>query len=167
MTAPLSDPAQTHHWREWYGLQRWKKRAHHQLRTEPLCAQCLAQGRVTPATIADHNPPHQGVWNDFRLGPLQSLCADCHKRKWADDRHGYHSDIGDDGFPLDPRHPFNRKRTSDGGPAAGELRERQPGPPSASLSHRRTPPQPLVGYPDDSPKQPGYVRAFNRVREQT
>jgi hypothetical protein len=63
--------------------------------------------RVTPATIADHDPPHKGDWNTFRLGPLQSLCRDCHQGKWADDARGYRSDIGDDGFPIDPRHPFN------------------------------------------------------------
>jgi hypothetical protein len=50
----------------------------------------------------------RGDWNAFRLGPLQSLCFDCHKRKWADDSHGYHCDIGDDGMPIDASHPFNQ-----------------------------------------------------------
>jgi 5-methylcytosine-specific restriction enzyme A len=99
---PQSQP-----WRTWYSLQRWRARAKHQLSIEPLCALCLAQNRITPATIADHHPPHKGDWNKFRLGPLQSLCHDCHKGKWASDRHGYSSAIGDDGFPIDPRHPFN------------------------------------------------------------
>jgi 5-methylcytosine-specific restriction enzyme A len=100
-------PAQTLHWRSWYSLQRWRARAKHQLRIAPLCALCLKQNRITPATIADHDPPHRGDWNAFRLGPLQSLCADCHSKKWADDFHGYSCAIGDDGFPVDPRHPFN------------------------------------------------------------
>jgi 5-methylcytosine-specific restriction enzyme A len=101
-------------WRSWYGLERWKKRARHQLRLEPLCRACLARGFVVPATIADHEPPHRGNWNAFRLGPLQSLCADCHAGKWAADRRGSHAeigyrgDIGDDGWPTDPRHPANR-----------------------------------------------------------
>jgi 5-methylcytosine-specific restriction protein A len=82
-------------------------RSRHQLMIEPLCLLCRRQGRLTPATIADHNPPHKGDWNKFRLGPLQSLCRDCHNRKWASDRHGYRSDIGDDGLPTDARHPFN------------------------------------------------------------
>jgi hypothetical protein len=34
-----------------------------------------------------------------------SLCADGDNRKWASDRPGYRSDIDDDGFPVDPRHP--------------------------------------------------------------
>ena len=68
---PQSQP-----WRTWYGLQRWMARARHQLHIEPLCAACLERGRITPATVADHHPPHHGDWNAFVLGPLQSLCAD-------------------------------------------------------------------------------------------
>lgn len=114
MPARIANPAQQLTWRDWYGLLAWKTRRNHQLRIEPLCASCLEHGRLTGATVADHNPPHKGVWNAFRLGPLQSLCADCHNRKWANDAHGYRRDIGDDGFPLDPNHPFNRVRKTSG-----------------------------------------------------
>ena len=31
----------------WYGLERWRQRAKAQLRSEPLCALCLAMGRPT------------------------------------------------------------------------------------------------------------------------
>jgi hypothetical protein len=48
----------------------------------------MVAGVVRPCLI-------QGDWNALRLGPLQSLCAECHSRKWADDRHGYRSDIGE------------------------------------------------------------------------
>jgi 5-methylcytosine-specific restriction enzyme A len=123
LPARILNPAETLPWRDWYGLLSWKKRQRHQMLLHPLCAECLKTGRVTAATVADHNPPHGGVWNAFRLGPLQSLCVDHHKRKWADDAHGYSCTIGDDGFPVDPNHPFNVQRTSGGGPAAGELRE--------------------------------------------
>ena len=99
-------------WRKWYALQRWRRRAKHRLRLEPLCAACLKRGRITPATIADHDPPHRGDWNAFRLGPLQSLCVDCHKGKWAEDARGYRCDIGDDGLPVDPKHPFNVRTPS-------------------------------------------------------
>jgi 5-methylcytosine-specific restriction enzyme A len=108
--AAIANPPQSLPWREWYGLLRWKKRARHQLKIEPLCAACLKQGRITLATVADHDPPHRGDWNRFRLGPLQSLCFDCHKRKSADDIHGYRCDIGDDGLPIDPNHPFNQRQ---------------------------------------------------------
>jgi 5-methylcytosine-specific restriction enzyme A len=103
-------PAQTLPWRSWYSLQRWRTRAKHQLRVAPLCALCEGQGRVTPATIADHHPRHGGDYNAFLLGPLRSLCQQCHQGVWATDRKGYQSDIGDDGFPIDPAHPFYRAR---------------------------------------------------------
>jgi hypothetical protein len=88
-------PAQTLHWRDWYSLQSWRRRAKHQLATAPLCALCEEQGCIIPATIADHHPPHKGDWNAFRLGPFRSLCRDCHSKKWADDFHGYRSAIDD------------------------------------------------------------------------
>ena len=109
MPARIADPARSLPWRNWYGLaERGRRVAIISFRIEPLCASCLERGRLTGATVADHNPPHKGVWNAFRLGPLQSLCADCHNRKWANDANGYRRDTGDDGFPLDPNHPFNR-----------------------------------------------------------
>ena len=86
-------PARTLPWRSWYSLQSWRRRAHHQLRLKSLCALCAEQGRVTPATIADHHPPHKGDYNAFILGPLRSLCRDCHNRQWAVDAGGYCSDI--------------------------------------------------------------------------
>ncbi len=113
-------PAQTMPWRDWYSLQRWRKRAKHQLRLEPLCRICLEHGHVVAATIADHIEPHNGDWNRFLLGALQSLCRDCHARKWATDAKGgkpeigYRRDIGVDGWPIDPRHPANRGRSAAG-----------------------------------------------------
>jgi 5-methylcytosine-specific restriction enzyme A len=109
MRARNLNPAQTLPWRAWYSLQSWRRRAKHQLQIEPLCAMCKEQGRTTPATIADHHPPHRDDYNAFVLGPLRSLCRDCHNRKWASDRHGCRCDIGDDGYPIDPKHPFNRR----------------------------------------------------------
>jgi 5-methylcytosine-specific restriction enzyme A len=92
-------------------MQRWRTRAKHQLQIEPLCRLCKEQGRITPATIADHNPPHAGVYNDFLRGPLRSLCKKCHDGLQPAFKHkGYSSEIGLDGFPIDPAHPFNRAR---------------------------------------------------------
>jgi hypothetical protein len=61
----------------WYCTASWQRRRAHQLMIEPLCRICLEAGRVTPATVADHDPPHRGDFTAFRLGPLRSLCADC------------------------------------------------------------------------------------------
>jgi hypothetical protein len=105
---PLKPNPTDRPWRQWYQLNIWRRRRLLQLRHEPLCAFCIERGVVTPATIADHIVPHRGNWTAFRLGPLQSLCNDCHVRlKHRLDLHGYSSDIGDDGWPVDPRHPAN------------------------------------------------------------
>jgi hypothetical protein len=62
----------------WYGSMIWKKRRLHQLRAEPLCAECLKRGLITAAVVADHVVPHGGDWISFRLGKLQSHCVACH-----------------------------------------------------------------------------------------
>ena len=92
--------------RDWYGLGRWKTRAHAQLRLHPLCAYCLQKNLVVAAVIADHVTPHRGDWNFFWLGELQSLCRHCHEsgKKYQEAR-GFRSDIGVDGWPTDPKHP--------------------------------------------------------------
>jgi 5-methylcytosine-specific restriction endonuclease McrA len=85
-------------WRDWYQLQHWRNRRRHQLRIEPLCRMCLAAGRVTPATVADHITPHGGDWNAFRTGELRSLCIACHNK-----RHGAPRPVfGLDGWPIPP-----------------------------------------------------------------
>jgi 5-methylcytosine-specific restriction endonuclease McrA len=92
-----------------YRKHRWKKRARAQLAAEPLCRLCLERGIVTPATIADHVEPHKGDVIKFWFGALQSLCKQCHDSpKRNVELHGYHDAIGDDGWPLDPKHPSNR-----------------------------------------------------------
>jgi 5-methylcytosine-specific restriction protein A len=111
VTARLSNPASIKDWRtSWYGTQIWKNRRRHQLRVAPLCALCEEQGRITPATIADHHPPHKGDYNVFVLGELRSLCAPCHDGLQAIKHKGYRSDCDDDGYPIDKNHPFNRVR---------------------------------------------------------
>ena len=90
-----------------YGTRKWRNRRAHQLRIEPLCRLCLAEGRgPVPATVADHITAWRGDVNAFWLGPLQSLCTHCHEsRKKFREKHGYDKGCGSDGFPLDSRHP--------------------------------------------------------------
>jgi 5-methylcytosine-specific restriction protein A len=103
-------PGQSRH-HALYNSRRWQRVARHQLMAEPLCAFCAARGLVVPATIADHVEPHDGDLNKFWLGKLQSLCANCHnKDKSSEERRGYRTDIGIDGWPTDPRHPANSPR---------------------------------------------------------
>jgi 5-methylcytosine-specific restriction enzyme A len=94
-------------WRRWYGLQRWKTVAHHQLGEHPFCAICATQGLAVLASVVDHIEPHRGDWNSFRFGKVQSLCKSCHDAtKRLIERRGYSDEIGPDGFPIDHRHPW-------------------------------------------------------------
>jgi hypothetical protein len=92
--------------RDWYQLERHRKRAKHQLQLEPFCRFCAREGKAIPARIADHVHPHKGDWNSFRMGELQSLCPACHSStKALIEQHGCDPRIGIDGFPIDKAHP--------------------------------------------------------------
>jgi len=101
---------QTRPWRQWYQLERWRRRRRLQLRHFPVCRMCEARGLVTVATIADHVSSHRGDWNAFLLGELQSLCADCHNRlKQRLTLDGFcATSLDRNGWPLDLRHPANQ-----------------------------------------------------------
>lgn len=100
------------HWRGWYSLARWRGRHGRrtlQLKAEPLCRMCIAQGKVTAASVADHVKPHKGDADKFWCGELQSLCADHHDAsKQAEEHRGFSNATGSDGWPIDPKHPANR-----------------------------------------------------------
>lgn len=51
-------------------------------RDKPLCAKCLEQGLITPATERDHIVPLFEGGTDDRDN-IQALCADCHAAKTA------------------------------------------------------------------------------------
>src|SRR6266516_4717158 len=99
-------------WHSVYGSARWKRRTRHQLRAEPLCRACLEDGRITAATVADHIVPHRGDSQLFWFGRLQSLCKLHHESaKKREEARGYSTQIGVDGWPVDPRHPvYSRGR---------------------------------------------------------
>jgi len=96
-------------WRAWYKLPRWHRIRMRQLAEEPSCRMCKAEGRgLVPATVVDHVERHNGDPVKFWRGPFQSLCAPCHNGpKQSEESRGFSRDIGDDGWPVDPRHPFN------------------------------------------------------------
>lgn len=57
---------------------RWERfRANHLMRHQ-LCAYCLADGRVTAATIVDHDLPHDGDPRLFWDNSFTSLCKPHH-----------------------------------------------------------------------------------------
>lgn len=78
-------------------LQRRNRRI---LQQQPLCAACLAKGKVAAATEIDHIVPlHKGGTDDETN--LAGLCAPCHRAKTAKDM-GYRGrqEVGEDGWPL-------------------------------------------------------------------
>lgn len=58
-------------------LQAWRKAL---FESNPLCAECWRDGRVTPATERDHIIPWSDGGTDD-LDNIQALCADCHEAK--------------------------------------------------------------------------------------
>src|SRR6185503_745494 len=90
-----------------YHTARWQALRLRHLAREPLCRACQLVGRVTRANVADHKIPHHGnltlFWSEANL---QSLCQPCHGVKLAEEARGYSDALGNDGLPLDLRHPF-------------------------------------------------------------
>lgn len=71
---------------------------------------CAKAGLKTRADTVDHTIRHKGRRDlFFDRRNLQSLCKRCHDTtKQSQERLGYSNEIGPDGLPIDPRHPFNR-----------------------------------------------------------
>ena len=61
---------------------KWRKARALFLKQNPLCAFCLAEGKVVPATVVDHIIPHRGdqrlFWDQTNW---ESLCKECHDKK--------------------------------------------------------------------------------------
>lgn len=104
-------------YRRWYKLKAW---AHTPtgLRWQCLlaalftCRQCqwTAKASQTHRLVADHIKPHRGNWELFSdPSNLQCLCDTCHSAaKQQEERLGYSTAIGADGWPVDDLHPANR-----------------------------------------------------------
>lgn len=58
----------------------WRRLRRSYLQRNPLCVECLRQGRVTPATDVDHIIPRSRGGTDDESN-LQSMCHACHSRK--------------------------------------------------------------------------------------
>jgi 5-methylcytosine-specific restriction enzyme A len=100
---------------------RWRKARARYLAGHPLCASCLAQGRLTAATVVDHVVPHGGDRQRFwDCDNWQALCKACHDSKTVRDGRWRQRQLSDraahriygcdvNGMPLDPEHPWNRQ----------------------------------------------------------
>ena len=96
-------------YRRWYKTARWQKRRAAQIEAHPLCYRCQNEGRVEPATVANHKAPHKGDEHLFWHGELESVCKRHHDSDiQSEERRGYSKAVGADGWPTDDRHPANR-----------------------------------------------------------
>ena len=97
-----------------YHTARWQTtRERILLRDKYTCQQCgcgLTIGRTHPrAAVVDHKTPHRGDPVLFFCPDdgLQAMCKRDHDRhKQGEEARGYSDRIGEDGFPVDRRHPF-------------------------------------------------------------
>lgn len=63
---------------------RWRRYRVSFLKEHPLCAQCLKENKVTPATVVDHIKDHKGDYDLFwDTDNHQPLCKRHHDRKTA------------------------------------------------------------------------------------
>ncbi len=92
-------------WSHLYNSTAWRKLRREHLKRNPLCVMCE---HPTPGNTVDHKKPHRGNLDlFFNPGNLQTLCADHHNRdKQREEVRGFLPDVGEDGRPLDPRHPW-------------------------------------------------------------
>ena len=92
--------------KSWYSLQRWRSTGQASTQHRPAVRLVRREGRVTPATIADHHPPHGGDYNAFmhRAGPL-ALPAIAIKANGPSTSADIAWQIGDDGFPVRSKAP--------------------------------------------------------------
>lgn len=72
-------------------------------------------GKTRRGWHVDHVVPHRGDYDLFWHGELQTLCTRCHNSaKQKEEAQGFSTAMRpEDGWPLDPAHPFNRKRRAD------------------------------------------------------
>lgn len=101
-----SNRKQYHHL---YNSQNWRNYRAMFLKANPLCVKCREVGALRPATVVDHVRPHKGNTDLFwSVDNHQALCKPCHdSAKAFEENRGYSSRVGNDGWPVDPRHPAN------------------------------------------------------------
>ena len=92
-------------WDHLYNCAAWARASAAYRAAHPVCEMCeSASARVT-----DHIRPHKGDLELFwDADNWQALCKRCHDSvKQQIDRTGFHTQVGADGWPLDPNHPAN------------------------------------------------------------
>jgi 5-methylcytosine-specific restriction endonuclease McrA len=88
----------------WFKTRALKKRL------QPLCEKCLAQNRLSVATIVHHKVSVEEAPHLMHaLENLTSLCRPCHEREHGRAR-DYSNEFDVTGMPTDPNHPCYRPR---------------------------------------------------------
>jgi 5-methylcytosine-specific restriction endonuclease McrA len=92
-----------------YDRRRWRRRSEQLRDQRPLCERCRARGLTVAAEVAHHIEPHQGNEEIFWSSPLEALCKACHDSEaQQQEKLGFSTTIGYDGWPLDAMHPANK-----------------------------------------------------------
>ena len=72
-----------------YDSAQWKRLRRIKLSENPLCAGCLTEGKVTPASDIDHLFPWRQLGKEaFYVNRFQSLCHEHHSMKTQQERKG-------------------------------------------------------------------------------
>lgn len=113
-------------YRKLYKSTQWRKGRLAHLSVEPLCRLCKQTGILNDGSktaggkhqvdvrrrflVVDHVVPHRGDLGLFwDRSNWQTLCPDHHDRaKQREEVRGFSNRRGDDGWPIDPKHPANR-----------------------------------------------------------
>lgn len=97
-----------------YKSKQWKAIRAKRLYKEPFCRTCTLLNKQTRAWIVDHVIPHKGDTKLFYdYANTQSLCETCHNSlKQSEEVRGFAKVIGQDGWPVDVRHPVNMSPAS-------------------------------------------------------
>lgn len=68
-----------------YNSWKWKKDRSAYIKANPLCAECLKQGKTTAATVSDHITPINEGGDIWDWNNRQALCTTCHNKKSANE----------------------------------------------------------------------------------
>lgn len=119
-----------------YNTARWQRLRTAHLQLKPLCEGCEAMGRLTPANTVDHRIPISEGGDAFPTHDgLASYCPSCHGAKTARGAEAGavqtskpRKGCDENGWPLDPDHPWNATKSLRAGDAKTDR------PPANSIS---------------------------------
>lgn len=97
--------------RKLYSGSGWRQLRKAKLQRNPACERCLLKGYVELATVVHHKIAHKGNTKlFFDMDNLQSLCKPHHDGEaQSEDVMGFSTAVDADGWPIDPKHPVNKR----------------------------------------------------------